>query len=183
MATTLHQLTEHFGELHGHNGGGWPVGLPMSEEHKQKIKKALLGKKKSPQHCINNGLAKKGQAPWNKGLKGVQISTRKGIPQPQFRGENHWNWRGGESKKERQILMNQVEYKLWRKAVFERDRWTCVECNYRSKGKTDINADHIKPWSLYPKLRYAIDNGRTLCVPCHQKTFIFIGNQYMKGVN
>ena len=31
-------------------------------------------------------------------------------------------------------------------------------------------ADHVKPWALYPELRYDLDNGRTLCVPCHKKT-------------
>lgn len=58
-------------------------------------------------------------------------------------------------------------YKLWRKAVFERDDFTCVECGVRGGV---LNADHIKPFALYPELRLEVSNGRTLCVNCHLKT-------------
>jgi hypothetical protein len=52
-------------------------------------------------------------------------------------------------------------------AVFERDGFTCQECGAT---KIFLNADHIKPWATHPDLRYDVDNGRTLCVPCHQAT-------------
>lgn len=50
---------------------------------------------------------------------------------------------------------------------FMRDDYTCQKCQVRG-GK--LNADHIKPWALYPELRYAIDNGRTPCLNCHRQT-------------
>lgn len=60
----------------------------------------------------------------------------------------------------------------WRIAVFERDDYTCQICSARScKGKAVIlNADHIKPFALYPESRFDITNGRTLCLDCHRKT-------------
>lgn len=97
----------------------------------------------------------------------------KGVNQ---RGENSVHWKGGVTP-ENHAIRTSKEYKLWRTAVFERDNHTCVWCNARSeKGKPVVlNADHIKPFALYPELRLAIDNGRTLCVPCHKKTDTFGG--------
>lgn len=61
----------------------------------------------------------------------------------------------------------QYENTLWRKQVFERDDYTCQNC--KTKGGK-LQADHIKPYFLYPDLRWDINNGRTLCVDCHKKT-------------
>ena len=41
-------------------------------------------------------------------------------------------------------------------------------CCGGTKNKT-IHADHIQTFSEHPELRYAIDNGRTLCAKCHYK--------------
>jgi len=90
------------------------------------------------------------------------------------RKEKHPRWNGGIN------LLNEnsrksPEYKLWRKQVFERDDYTCQECGARSgDGITVIlRADHIKPFALYPELRFNLNNGRTLCDSCHRKTDTF----------
>ena len=58
-----------------------------------------------------------------------------------------------------------TEYKEWRKTVFERDNYTCQMCGKRG---VKINAHHKNAYAYYPDLRYDIDNGITLCVPCHK---------------
>lgn len=55
----------------------------------------------------------------------------------------------------------------WRRQVFERDDFTCQICGQRG-GR--LQADHIKPYSAFPDLRFDLSNGRTLCVDCHRKT-------------
>lgn len=89
-----------------------------------------------------------------------------------LRGEKGKNWRGGITpwqKTERR----KPEYKQWRIAVFTRDSYTCVLCGTRGG---ELNADHIKSWIKYPELRLDLDNGRTLCVPCHKQTPTYAKN-------
>ncbi len=83
-----------------------------------------------------------------------------------LKGENAPSWKGGITPQKVRIRKSR-EYRMWRKSVFERDNWTCVFCNERGG---NLEADHIKPFAFYPELRFEIENGRTLCVPCHKKT-------------
>lgn len=95
----------------------------------------------------------------------------RGKPRLSVQGKNHPNWKGGITPLNKQAR-NSLEYKLWREAVFERDDFTCQICFVRGN---ELHADHIKPFALYPELRLALDNGRTLCVPCHKTTDTFAG--------
>lgn len=85
-------------------------------------------------------------------------------------GEKCHLWRGGITPVNQKIRSS-LEYKLWRRAVFERDGYTCVWCGNNKSG--NLEADHIKPFAYFPELRFAIDNGRTLCKECHRKTFTY----------
>lgn len=59
------------------------------------------------------------------------------------------------------------EMTFWKKAIYQRDDYICQICGKRG-GKLQV--DHIKPYSLYPNLRWKIENGRTLCIDCHKQT-------------
>lgn len=79
------------------------------------------------------------------------------------KGKYHWNWKGGVSDKNH-VIRTSKEMNEWRKGVFIRDNYTCQSCG-KVGGK--LNAHHIKPFSLFPKLRFDINNGLTLCKKCH----------------
>lgn len=132
----------------------WNKGIPCDEETKKKLSLALKGRKP------NSGSFKKGRiGPWA------------GKKRPEISGSKCYAWNGGITPLNKAIR-NSLEYKAWRKAVFERDNYTCVWCGGRNgNGKTfTLNADHIKPFALYPNLRFDILNGRTLCTDCHKTT-------------
>ena len=77
----------------------WNKGIPCSDKTKEKIRKANIGKK-------------------------TPLKIRKKMGK---KGKHHWNWKGGKtsfSKRVRKLL----KWKLWRKAVYERDDYTCQEC-------------------------------------------------------
>lgn len=90
-----------------------------------------------------------------------------------LKGDKNYNWKGG-PKTTRDIknyIRKQREYVNWRTAVFERDDFTCQSCETRSKkGKTvELEAHHIKSFANFPKLRYEVSNGLTLCLECHRE--------------
>ena len=144
----------------------WNKGVPWTKEVKLKISKKL-----------------KGGIPWNKGVLMSEETKRKlrenamgktfNTGRTHFRkGQIPWNYKGGITKKN-QLLKGSPKYKRWRADIFRRDGWSCVLCGYRSKKKGDIQADHIKPFALFPTLRLNRNNGRTLCKNCHKKTFSY----------
>lgn len=92
-------------------------------------------------------------------LKLGKPNPSKGIPRPHTRKEKS---NSGSNRDKR--FLGRLEYKQWRSAVFSRDNYTCQICE--QYGGT-LHADHIIRWVDSETLRYSVDNGRTLCVPCH----------------
>jgi len=126
--------------------------------------KKRIGVKVSDEARKNLSIAHIGQHPWNKGRT-----------HPAVAGEKNPNWKGGKTPENKKIRES-LEYKEWRINVFNRDNYTCQHCKQRG-GR--LNADHIMPFSLYPELRLVIENGRTLCVECHN----LIGWSFFKENN
>lgn len=79
---------------------------------------------------------------------------------------NHPSWRGGVTPAYRKLRASMwKELNDFSKAVIARDK-KCVQCGATAR----LQADHIKPFILYPELRTDLSNGRTLCRPCHEAT-------------
>lgn len=77
-------------------------------------------------------------------------------------------WKGGveHSRVERATY----EYNQWRRAVYQRDNYTCQCCGTRSckgNGSVKLNAHHILNWRDNIAERYDVNNGITLCEKCH----------------
>ena len=108
----------------------------------------------------------------------VSMSVRERISQanrgrkrPDVAGMLSPFWKGGVNTESMRIRRSS-EYLDWRRQVFERNDYRCVECGARSGigEKVYLEADHIKSFADFPALRLEVSNGRTLCRPCHMKT-------------
>jgi hypothetical protein len=149
------------------------IGYKCTNEHKRKvsdaIKKQWLNGKRKGGWKLSDGAKKKisiahmghksyfpiGYSVWNKGKKNAQ---------PKLYGSDNPHWKGGITIKNTQ-LRNSYQYRDWRRSVYIRDNFTCVFCEITG-GR--LVAHHVKEFSLYPKLRFDISNGITLCVECHK---------------
>lgn len=83
-------------------------------------------------------------------------------------GENAPGWKGGITS-ERDEFYNSLEYREWRRSVFERDSYTCQDCGHIGGV---LNAHHILPYRDWKEPRFSLNikNGITLCKKCHDIT-------------
>ncbi len=145
-------------------------GRKLSEAHKEKISKAHMGMNNSPwrggrrnEECRAH-LEKCRQIAHSKPMS-LETRIKKSLC---MMGKNVTN---GNSKIFAAIRAS-LNSKLWREAVFARDDYICQQCGERG-GR--LHPHHIKPFAVFPDLRFAIDNGKTLCIPCHAKEHRDIG--------
>ena len=45
----------------------------------------------------------------------------------------------------------------------------------------ELHTNHIKPFAIFPELRFELANGRTLSVPCHKKTPTYLNRWGIKS--
>lgn len=104
---------------------------------------------------------------WNKGKKMVGVYRQNYLEALKHRavltGEKNPNWKGNLAKRKDQ--RNDPLYKQWRLKILRNDNYRCMICGETKKG--EMQADHINSWTKYPRLRYEIENGQTLCRECH----------------
>lgn len=130
-----------------------------TEEYKNKIRMTLLGRPLSEETKRKMSVARMGHPTSNETKKKISLSER---------GSKHWNWKGNESASKQltnKRIRDNTESRLWREAVFAQDEYTCQKCGDNHGG--NLNAHHIKNFADFPELRFAIDNGITLCKKCH----------------
>jgi len=89
------------------------------------------------------------------------IPDNKGRKKPSFSGENHPNWIKDRNLVKHQDEKNNARYKQWRYECKKRDNFQCKMKNKDCSGKIIIH--HILGWTVFPELRYEINNGITLC--------------------
>lgn len=146
---------------------------PFSEEHKEKLRKNSTGKKMSEKNKQELSERMKGNkykvgstmSEENK-EKARQRKSNLGKTNKHWIGDKNPRWKGGITDKVMQIR-HSLDMKTWRRKVYERDDFTCLMC---SQFGVYLNAHHIQTFSKYPDRRFDVDNGITLCVPCHNFT-------------
>lgn len=154
---------------------------PLSKTHKENLRKSLKGRVTcSPEAIKRMANTKRGRsAPWMVGNK--FNSGDKNSWFGKF-GQDHPCWKDVKTRPFHKQIRSTFQYRQWRSDVFTRDSFTCVLCGVTG---CYIEADH------YPKMfieiinehkiktldeaincaeLWNINNGRTLCKPCHDPT-------------
>lgn len=136
--------------------------------------------------CIDCGTVRKVNKTYlqrGKSRRCVPCSAKEIVTRPEVlakrRRENHPRWKGG-TKPLQLVVRGSTEYKLWRKQIIERDNKTCQICQQLTE-KPEV--DHypkpfIKIYEAFEQTNlhareyedfWDINNGRTLCSPCHKR--------------
>ena len=144
-------------------------GVRLTVEHKQKVSNGMKGKRNSLgyKHSEENIRLRKLNA------------TRPALGK--F-GKDHPHWKEVKTSPLRHTIRCCFQYRQWRSDVYTRDSYSCVLCG---KKGGELNADHfpklfseilreynIKTYdeAISCEELWNINNGRTLCVPCHRNT-------------
>jgi 5-methylcytosine-specific restriction endonuclease McrA len=154
-------IESHRGKIPWNKGlKGWNAGHFVSDATKEKIREKLKGNK--------NSLGFKHSVVRNKkiseALKGKPGKVRfwQGKKRPEMSKEKNWRWKGGITPENHRIRTS-LEFKEWRRKVFERDNYACQCCGTRK----NLHPHHLYSFAGYPEYRFETWNGQTLCENDH----------------
>jgi 5-methylcytosine-specific restriction endonuclease McrA len=91
------------------------------------------------------------------------------------RGSEHHMWKDDLTDEHRRGERLIPGYAEWRKAVYERDNYTCVCCGQRGGS---LQAHHLFNYATHESLRTSVDNGVTLCKACHRRFHVEYGTKH-----
>lgn len=149
-----YQKTSMLGENNPAWGKVYRKGHHLSTEVKELIRNSLLG------HTVSKEAREKISLK-NKGRK-LSKSTCLKMSRNR-KGEKHYNWKGGITPINDRLRRSR-KYLDWRNYIKEKYNYTCQKCGSTKK----IVSHHIKPFSIFPKLRLNKNNGIALCSHCHK---------------
>jgi hypothetical protein len=137
-------------------------GKKHSLETKEKLRKHNTGKKHSEYTKMKMSMSRMGR---KGGMLGKKHSAHTRLLMSSQRvGENNWRWIKDRSKVSHDSSQGERRshrYKDWRMGVFRRDSWQCQLKSGECHGR--IEAHHIYSFTEFPRKKYLIDNGITLC--------------------
>lgn len=140
------------------------VGIPRSDEVKKKIRES---KKLRPHPLLGKHPSLETRAKMTASLTGM------------FAGARNPAWKGGITPINIRIRRSPAYYR-WRQAILKRDDYRCFDCGVQQTKDNAVilDVDHIFPFALYPRLRFMLENGRTLCRECHKQTPTYAGRTH-----
>ncbi|EKE25863.1 MAG: hypothetical protein ACD_5C00016G0012 [uncultured bacterium] len=187
------EVKKKLSEIHKKIGSGkWMIGRKMTEENKAKIREANLGRK-----CSNETKKKIGEK--NKIAHIGKKRTKEHIKNlsESHKGAKAYNFNPTSPAKK--LIRKSYKFRKWCSDIFRRDNNQCVLCNNKS---IQLEVDHYPVYfstiiddlarkqgldNLFEKamnheLLWDMNNGRTLCRECHQKTENYPKN-FIKNLN
>ena len=140
------------------------VGIKRSLEYIKMLSDRMKGKKMPEQLKEKLRKINTGKVGYWKGKKKGQLSEEtKRKMSISHSGDKCNFWKGGITK-ENDKIRNSLEINLWKKAVLERDNFTCQKTG-QIGGRLVIH--HINNFADFPELRTSIENGITLSRESH----------------
>jgi 5-methylcytosine-specific restriction endonuclease McrA len=95
----------------------------------------------------------------------VSIKPQREVVKGKRTGRHNANWRPYLTDEERSERRDTAKHGKWRLQIYQRDFYRCQCCGDARGG--NLNAHHIEAYKSNKARRWDVENGITLCEPCH----------------